>query len=174
MTLKIIRHSRLLIDITLNLSYCYRSHNRAACEWELFNIEFYDNFIICLFLFYDRFYRSLAFYTSACRACDSSLSHVWGLYCYFSCLFMVLGALFSPRGWFFWFLFFLSFSKLKNLSHTLFNIFVSAIFSVWRLKTQKEKGKKSLRNANSVNLIDVYFFTTSIKLTIKYDFLSFE
>lgn len=35
---------------------------RSSYKIKLLNIDFYDYFIICLFLFYDRFYRSFDFY----------------------------------------------------------------------------------------------------------------
>lgn len=43
-----------------SIANCYRSTEKHM----RMNIEFYDYFIICLFLFYDRFYRSFGFYDS--------------------------------------------------------------------------------------------------------------
>lgn len=67
-----------------------------------------------------------------------------------------------------------------RLGTVLLFVFRLFCFSFLKSKThhkpeeiQKEK-EKIAANWNSVNLIDVYFFTTSIKLTIKYNFLSFE
>lgn len=157
MTLKIIWHFQSNWYYTQSIVLL--SLHREESTWmKLLNIEFYDNFIICLFLFYDRFYRSFGFYDSLPAVLAFfflsfssmmwfSLSHVWGLFYY--CLFCFRCV--SRRFW-------LKYQKL--ITH----------FSE---ETQKERKKISAK-WNSVNLIDVYFFTTSIKLTIKYDFLSFE
>lgn len=73
---------------------------------ELLNIEFYDYFIICLFLFYDRFYRSFAFL----RLCLLLLFFL--LFCYEIFTLVRLGT--------FLLLFFSRFVlvKIKNSSHT--------------------------------------------------------
>lgn len=114
MTLKIIRHSQHLIDITRNLSYCYRSHSEQHVNGELLNIEFYDYFIICLFLFYDRFYRSLAFYVGLCFTGSSLVIFTLARLGTFRLL-LFLFLVYVPRVYFFFS------GKLKNLSHTLFS-----------------------------------------------------
>jgi hypothetical protein len=119
-----------------------------ACEWSCWTLYFTIILLFVYFFFMIDFIAPLAFLRllPAWRWWDVIFS-VWGLLLIQNFFLVDFSRQFP-------------FLKKSKTHHTSEEI-------------QKEKGKISA-NWNSVNLIDVYFFTTSIKLTIKYNFLSFE
>lgn len=64
--IKIIQHFQSNWFYTQSIEQLLSLSPSSSTGIKLLNIEFYDNFIICLFLFYDGFYRSSGFFLWLC------------------------------------------------------------------------------------------------------------